>query len=212
LRVVTPLSPDRSEQEATAFWAALKARTAGRPPLFTSDKLPAYVEARIANYRTPEPPPAKRGPGRPRTNPRRGLAPGLRYAQIDKPRAGGRVVEVRRRIVFGATVVSTEILGAQHLNPSYVERDHLTARPSNGRLVRKPLAHSQKGYYWHRPIDLEDAVFNFVRPHLSLRTAGLRPINGRKWNQRTPAMVAGLTDHIWTLEELLSYRLPPSAN
>jgi hypothetical protein len=212
LRVVNHLSHDRSEQEATAFLAAFKASTDGRPPLFTSDKLPAYVEARITNYSTPAPPPAKRGPGRPRTKPRRVLDPGLLYAQIDKQRAGGRVVEVRRRIVFGSTEVITEILGTQQINTSYVERDNLTARQSNGRLVRKTLSHSKKGYYLQRHIDLEDAVFNFVRPQLSLRIAWPRPIHGCKWKQRTPAMAAGLTDHIWTLEELLSYRLPPSVN
>ena len=51
LRVVHHLSHDRSEKEATAFLAAFKARTDGRPPLFTSDKLPAYVEALIAHCR-----------------------------------------------------------------------------------------------------------------------------------------------------------------
>lgn len=212
LRVVNHLSHDRSEKEATAFWAAFKARTDGRPPLFTSDKLPAYVEALIANYSTPEPPPTKRGPGRPRTTPRRVLDPGLRYAQIDKQREGGRVVAVRRRIVFGSAEVITEILGDQQINTSYVERANLTSRQSNGRLVRKTLSHSKKGYYLHRHIDLKDAVCNFVRPHLALRIALPRPINGRKWKQLTPAMAAGLTDHIWTLEELLSYRLPPSVN
>lgn len=54
-----------------------------------------------------------------------------------------------------------------------------------------------------------DAIFNFVRPHLSLRQKLPQPIKGRKWEGRTPAMAAGLTDHIWTLDELLSYRLPP---
>src|SRR5499433_1020751 len=204
LRVVTHMSHDRSEQQATAFLAAFKARTDGRPPLFTSDKLPAYVEALIANYSTPEPPPVKRGRGRPRKEPRRMLDPELLYAQIDKHREGGRVVEVRRRIVFGSTEVITEILGAKQINTSYVERDNLTSRQSHGRLVRKTLSHSKKDYYLQRHLDLEDAVFNFVRPHLSLRVALSQPINGRKWQQRTPAMTAGLTDHIWTLEELLS--------
>ena len=68
--VVNHLSHDRSEEEATAFLAAFKARTDDYPPLFTSDKLPAYVEALIANYSTVEPPPLKRGPGRPRKEPR----------------------------------------------------------------------------------------------------------------------------------------------
>ncbi|MBI3949742.1 MAG: transposase [Acidobacteria bacterium] len=210
LRVVTHLSHDRSEKEAITFLARFKAKTDGRPPLFTSDKLPAYIQALIANYSTPEPPPVKRGPGRPRKEPRRGLDPELCYAQVDKHRESGRVVEVRRRIVFGTAEVITEILGPHQINMSYVERDNLTSRQSNGRLVRKTLSHSKKDYYLQRHLDLEDAVFNFARPHLSLRVAFNPHSNGRKWQQRTPAMAAELTDHIWTLEELLSYRVPPS--
>ena len=209
LRVVTHLSHDRSEKEATAFLAAFKARTDGRPPLFTSDKLPAYIEALIANYSMPEPPPRRRGRGRPRKQPRRVLDPDLRYAQVDKHREGGRVVEVCRRIIFGSAEVITEILGDKQINTSYVERDNLTSRQSNGRLVRKTLSYSKKNYYLQRHLDLEDAVFNFVRPHQALRMTLPRPILGRKWHQRTPAMAAGLTDHRWTLEELLSYRTPP---
>ncbi len=210
LRVVTHLSHDRSEREASAFLAAFKAKTDGRPPLFTSDKLPAYTQALIANYSTAEPPPVKRGRGRPRKEPRRVRDPQLCYAQVDKHREQGRVVEVRRRIIFGASEVITEILGGQQINTSYIERDNLTSRQSNGRLVRKTLSHSKKDYYLRRHLDLEDAVFNFVRPHLSLREELPQPIKNRKWQQRTPAMAAGLTDHIWTLEELLSYRVPPS--
>jgi hypothetical protein len=78
LRVVTHLSHDRSEKEATAFLSAFKARTDGRPPLCTSDKLPAYIEALIANDRMPEPPPRRRQRGRPRKQPRRVLDPDLR--------------------------------------------------------------------------------------------------------------------------------------
>jgi hypothetical protein len=212
LRVTTHLSHDRSEEEATAFLAEFKAKTDGRPPLFTSDKLPAYVQALIANYSTPEPPPIKRGRGRPRTKPRRVLDPELCYGQVDKHREKGRVVEVRRRIIFGSSEVITEILGDQQINTSYVERDNLTSRQSNGRLVRKTLSHSKKKHYLRRHLDLEDAVFNFVRPHQSLREALPQPIKDRKWQPRTPAMAAGLTDHIWTLEELLAYRLPPSGD
>lgn len=212
LRVVTHLSHDRSEEEATAFLAAFKAKTDGRPPLFTSDKLPAYVQALILNYSTPEPPPRTRGRGRPRKEPRRVLDPELYYGQVDKHRENGRVVEVRRRIIFGASEVITEILGDQQINTSYVERDNLTSRQSNGRLVRKTLSHSKKKHYLRRHLDLEDAVFNFVRPHLSLREALPQPIKGRKWQPRTPAMAAGLTDHIWSLEELLLYRIPPSGD
>jgi hypothetical protein len=101
---VTHLSHERSEAEATAFLVAFKARTDGRAPLFTSDKLPAYVAALMANYSTPAPPSAPCRRGRPRRTPRRVLDAPLLYAQVDKRREQGRVVEVRRRIIFGARV------------------------------------------------------------------------------------------------------------
>jgi hypothetical protein len=206
---VTHLSHARSAAEATAFLGAFKARTDGHAPLFTSAKLPAYVAALIASYSTPEPPPAKRGRGRPRKTPRRVLDAELLYAQVDKRRAEGRVVEIRRRIIFGAEEIIPQVLGAQQINTAYVERDNLTSRQSKGRLVRKTLAHSKKSYFLRRQLELEDAYFNFVRPHQALRIALSQPALGRKWQPRTPAMAAGLTDHIWTLEELLSYRVPP---
>jgi transposase-like protein len=77
LHVVNHLSHDRSEKEATAFLAAFKVRTDGRPPLFSSDKLPAYIEALIAHYSMPAPPPRRHGLGRPRKRPRRVLDPDL---------------------------------------------------------------------------------------------------------------------------------------
>lgn len=214
LRVVSHLSHERSEAEAIAFLADFKARTDGCAPLFTSDKLPAYLAALIANYSTPEPPPAKRGPGRPRKEPKRVLDPQLCYGQVDKQREGGRVIEVRRRIILGTEADIVEILRADgcgsQINTAYVERDNLTSRQSNGRLVRKTLSHSKKKSFLQRQIELEDAVFNFGRPHSALKVEVTYPdSHGRKWQLRTPAMAAGLTDHVWTLDELLSYRLPP---
>ena len=206
---MTHLSHERSEEEATAFLAAFKARTDGHAPLFTSDKLPAYVAALKGNYSTPEAPPAQRGRGRLRQTPRRVLDATLLYAQVDKRREQGRVVEVRRRSIFGTRDIITEVLGGQQINTAYIERDNLTSRQSIGRLVRKTLSHSKKSYFLRRHLALEDAVFNFVRPHQALRIAVPQSTLGRKWQQRTPAMAAELTDHIWSLEELLSYRVPP---
>jgi hypothetical protein len=208
------LSHERSEAEATTFLAKFKARTDGVAPFFTSDQLPAYVAALIANYSTPEPPPPKRGPGRPRKEPKRVVDPNLRYAQVDKQREGGRVVEIKRHILFGSEedvirIIETDGCGSQ-INTSYVERDNLTSRHSNGRLVRKTLSHSKKKSFLQRHIDLEDALYNFVRPHSALKVRRTTlAAHGRQWDNRTPAMVAGLTDHVWSLEELLSYRLPP---
>ena len=214
LRVVSHLSHERSEAEATAFLAKFKARTDGWAPFFTSDQLPAYIAALITNYSTPAPPPRKRSPGRPRQEPPRVVAPHLRYAQGDKRREGGRVVEVKRHILFGAAddliqILKTDGCGSQ-INTSYVERDNLTSRHSNGRLGRKTLSHSKKKDYLHRHLDLEEAIYNFVRPQSALRVKLRKPAAyGRRWQPRTPAMAVGLTDHVWSLEELLSYCLPP---
>ncbi len=207
LRVVSHISHERSELEATTFLALFKGRTDHRPPLFTSDKLAAYLAALIANYSISRPARERRS-GRPQRDPGRILDEELLYAQIDKQREDGRIIEVRRRVLIGAQGNVVKILGNKQINTSYVERDNLTSRQSNGRLVRKTLSHSKKVYYLQRHIALEDAVFNFVRPHQSLRLRLPKSIEGRKWHQRTPAMAAGLTDHVWSLEELLSYRLP----
>jgi hypothetical protein len=133
----------------------------------------------------------------------------LLYAQVDKRREQGRVGEVRRRLIFGARDILTEVLGGQQINTAYVERDNLTSRQPNGRLVRTTLSHSKQRYVLRRHLALEEAVFNFVRPHQALRIAVPQPTPWRKWQHRTPAMAAELTDHIWSLEALLSYRVPP---
>ena len=58
----------------------------------------------------------------------------------------------------------------------------------------------------HRAFDLFQAWYNFIKPHKSLR---LKIDSGnRKWFQRTPAMAEGITDHIWSLKELLTFRVP----
>jgi hypothetical protein len=176
--------------------------------------LPADVGALIASYSTPEPPPARRGPGRPRKEPRRLGDAEPRYAQVEKRRAGGRVVEVRRQILFGPEGDLIRIMQADgcgsRVNTAYVERDNLTSRQSNGRSVRKTLSHSKRKDCLQFPIDFEDAIDNFVRPHSGLRLRLGRPgPHGRLWTARTPAMAAGLTDQIWSLDELLSWCPPP---
>ena len=60
------------------------------------------------------------------------------------------------------------------------------------------------------------AYYHFVLPHdsLSQQLSEPQPTRGsgspKKWQSVTPAMAAGLTDHVWTMEELLSYRVPPA--
>ncbi len=73
-----------------------------------------------------------------------------------------------------------------------------------GRAICRAVAQLE-GAVW-----LLGTAYNLCWAHESLRVAAA-PGSGRKWRERTPAMAAGLTDRIWTLDELLRYRVPPPA-
>jgi hypothetical protein len=101
------------------------------------------------------------------------------------------------------------------MNTNVVERNNLTCRQCNGRLSRKVLSFSKDLTWLEKHLWLSLAYYHFVLPHESLRLClpEAQPTRGsgspKKWQPITPAMAAGLTDHIWTMEELLSYRVPP---
>ena len=77
------------------------------------------------------------------------------------------------------------------ISTSYVERQNLTMRMSMARLARLSLAFSKKFDNLKAALALHFAHYNFCRVHGSLRV--------------TPAMEAGITDHIWTMGELLDF-------
>ena len=79
----------------------------------------------------------------------------------------------------------------------------------NGRLVRKTLSFSKELRLLEAASALEDALYNFTRPVKTLRVEVANPIKQERWQPRTPAMAASLTDHIWTVEELLMTVLVP---
>jgi hypothetical protein len=96
-----------------------------------------------------------------------------------------------------------------------VERNNLTIRQHARRLGRKVNAFSQDHAYLEDQLAWSFAYDHFVVPHLGLRHRLAPPLptkgsgSPKRWLQRTPAMAAGLTDHIWTMDELLSFRVPP---
>ena len=94
---------------------------------------------------------------------------------------------------------------------AYLERSHLTMRLFNGRLTRKTLAFSKKLDAYQASVAWEDLVYNLARPVKSLRVRD-KDNPKRKWMPRSPAMAAGLTDHIWTVKELLTTVAPPLTN
>ena len=135
--------------------------------------------------------------------------PNLKYAKVSKIRRNGRVIEVVQSVVFGEPKEVMKLLGADSggsINTAYIERLNLTIRNSLARFVRKTMNCSKILKRHTHALDFFQAWYNFVKPHKSLR---LEKIQGnRRWMQRTPAMAERLTDHIWTMEELMNFRVP----
>ncbi len=205
------MSKTREVVDALPFLWKVAARLDGFEVLFTTDKLKAYYAAILEVFGVPEPERDRRI-GRPPKRRRRLFPPGLLYGQIDKEREHGRLVCVDRRAVIGTMAEIQAVLdrdgSCQVINTSLVERDNLSVRQHNGRTVRKTLSYSKDWQMHQYSVDFEDAVHNFVRRHSSLRIRLPKPQGRCKYLQRTPAMAANLTDHIWSIRELVTYRLP----
>jgi IS1 family transposase len=176
----------------------------GQIPLFVSDGLDCYGVALLDRYhvRIFHPPTGKRG--RPRCAEKR-PHPDLRYAQVVKKREKGRLVSVSKRIVYG----DNSKIDPKDITTSLVERLNLTLRRENSTLQRKTLSFAKDEAELKAHLALQVAYYHFVRPHLSLReriTEGTEKEPSRRWRRRTPAMSAKITDHMWSLRELLTFR------
>ena len=122
--------------------------------------------------------------------------------KLIKKRKGGKLESVRIKIIYGNTKEVKEKLGC---HTAYIERTNLTSRQMNGRLVRKTLSFSKERKFLEATTALEDALYNFTRPVKTLRVELEEPTRQARWHQRSPSMAAGLTDHIWTVKELLRF-------
>ncbi len=131
---------------------------------------------------------------------------GWQYLQVVKQRENGRVVGVKLRVIFGD---KDEVLALLGKSTAYVERTHLTMRLFNSRLARRTLGFSKELQMYRASAAWEDLIYNLVRPLETLRVQILDdPL--RRWRPRSPAMAAGLTDHIWSVKELLTTVVLPT--
>jgi hypothetical protein len=199
----------RTTEDFTALFSDIeqKRRLQSPLPVFTSDNWDPIKDALLRVYGVIEQPSYK-GRGR-KPFPRLIPPCDLRYAQVCKKRKKGRVVEVVQRVVFGDPEEVMHLLGADGggtINTAYVERMNLTFRNSLARFIRRTMNFSKELQMHVHAIDFFQAWYNLVKPHHSLRVSIDDGI--RKWKQRTPLMVEGLTDHVWTLEELLTFKVP----
>jgi IS1 family transposase len=202
--VVSLVCGRRTEDLTFVLVADFHARTEGRVmELMLSDEYPTYASAILDIYGRVVVPERTGQPGRPRA-PYKEVPEELNYATVHKERAGGRVVSVEERVVYGtaeavAAALDSLDIGAK-VNTAHQERFHGTDRNRNARKVRKT-------YTFSKDWEVHGAVTRFVRysynfcwPVRTLRVRGA----GGAWEARTPAMSAGLTDHVWPLREWLT--------
>jgi hypothetical protein len=206
--VVGAVVGKRTEDNARQLVYELRERTDGRfLNLITSDEYPAYATAIAAVYAEAEP--LARGTPAPRRLPKE-----LVYATVHKTREGNRVVKVEARLVFGTLVNLAAALAWAVLalvNTVFVERSNGTDRGRNSRKVRKT-------YRFSKDWDVHAAMRYFTLYSsnfcCAVRTLRVEVTPGR-YRQRTPAMAAGLAEHVWSLEEWLLFpsskrhKLPP---
>ena len=202
LRVARGIAKTETEASQIVF-ATLKQRGhPDKPPPTISDGWGGIREAMLEVYGQVPP---YSGRGRPPSLKRPGQD--WQYLQMVKQRENGRVIGTELRVIYGD---EAEVLALLGQSTSYIERSNLTSRHFNSRLTRKTLAFSKTIAMHQAAAVLEDAYYNLVRPHKTLRQEVIAP--DRRWLPRTPAMVSALTDHIWTVKELFSKIPVPFVN
>jgi len=199
LRVARGIAKTETEASQQVFETLKRRGHPDIPPPTVSDGWGGIDDAMIEVYGIV---PEYQGFGRPATRKRPGS--GWQYLQVVKQREKGRVVGVELRVIFGNEKEVLDLLGR---STAYIERTHLTMRLFNGRLTRKTLAFSKLVEMYRASAAWEDLVYNLARPLKTLRLRIDEP--NRRWIQRSPAIAAGLTDHIWTVKELLTTVVPP---
>ena len=188
----------------------------GCVPLFLSDGCPNYLTAIVAHFGHWVQPPRRQARG-PAPKPRWMPLPGLLYAQVVKRTRRRRIVEVIHRVVIGTQAKVNEVLApcGWQINTAIVERLNLSLRQRVAAIRRRSATSCKSETGLTQPLILFQVYHNFVLSHASLRLPlpALEATSGtgsaRQWQPRTPAMAAGLTDHVWSLKEVLLYRVPP---
>ncbi len=204
LRVTRGLGKDETQASQEVFQNLKQLGHPDGPPPLMTDGWGGIDEAIVAVYGLI---PQYGGRGRPPTRPKAGQD--WRYLQMVKHRdEHGRLETIQLKAVWGDLDELIHLLGE---STAYIERSQLTTRLFNARLTRKTLAFSKEVGAHRAAVIWEDAYYNLVRPHKSLRVRAEEPC-GAKWIQRTPALAAGLTNHIWTVKELLTMVPVPTPN
>jgi len=179
-----------------------------RPLLLAVDGLASYVTAFRTAFRSIFP--RRKGEkGRPQLI----SWPNIAIVQVVKQRVDGKL-DIARRIVQGDETMVKSLIqktqGAGGINTAFIERFNATFRQRLNCLVRRTRTLARKIQTLETGMYVVGCFYNFCHPHHSLRLKLSVGRAGYRWVQRTPAIAAGLADHIWTPTDLFNFRIPPS--
>jgi len=200
------VSQHRDSALVTDLAQQVRACALCRPLLIVFDGFMAYIAAFQGVLRSPLPT-GQRG------RPRLVAWPAIALGQVVKHTLQRRVTSVERRIVQGSQALVDQVLrssqGGGVLNTAYIERLNAMFRAAFVPLVRRTRAAARTPSLLTAGMYLVGSVYNFCHYHESLAVELTLP-QGRRWLRRTPAIAAGLTDHCWSVHELLSFKVAPS--
>lgn len=141
--------------------------------------------------------------------------PEIVIGTLIKKTAKKRVVEVIRRLIqgdaFAAIALLTASAGGTQLNTAFIERLNATFRERLASLTRRCRRAARKISRLQAGMWLVGCTYNFCWPHHELSRRAAKALASHGEVPVTPAMASGLTDHVWSVRELLMFRIPPPA-
>jgi IS1 family transposase len=185
-------------------------------PLFLTDGLKDYATALLTHVGHWVQPSRRQAIG-PVPKPRWMPLPELLYAQAVKQYRRRRLVSIRHRVVFGTLARVNGVLAATgwQINTAFIERANGAIRQHVVAVGRRVITLCKGEAGLRQQLVVYQTYHNFCLPHTALRQRFPQPLptNGtgsaKRWRPYTPAMAAGLTDHVWSLKEVLLFRVPP---
>src|SRR5256885_1357135 len=134
--------------------------------------------------------------------------PQLHIGTVIKRTQKKRIVEITRRMAHGLLSQAEQLLhqsrGGTVLNTAFIERLNATFRQRKARLTRRSRHAARRLKALETGMYLIKCTYNFCFPHHELSKTK------HVGSSCTPAMAAGLTDHVWSIGELLLFRIAPS--
>jgi hypothetical protein len=185
-------------------------------PLFLRDGFKESLSAILGHLGFWMQPERRQATG-PSPQPRWMPRPGRRYAPGLNTTRRRRLVRVPHRVVFGTLAAVEPGFAAcgWHINTAFIERLTLSIRHQVAAIGRRVATRGQGADGWRQQLAVSHVDEHFCLPHASVCQALPQPEPtpgsgaATRWPSQTPAMAAGLTDHVWTLREMLRCRVPP---